>query len=115
MAATVQGKGRRQRERGDNEKRIKREEREKKGKLNEELKMKIMQKRIDKQKRKYEEKQQKVLGVQTSTSENPQMRLHSSRNVQRKTRAPAVKKASGQLVTVRVGSRAHVFSPQSFR
>ena len=34
------------RERGDNEKRIKREEREKKRKLNEELKMKRMQERI---------------------------------------------------------------------
>ena len=115
MAANVQGKGRRQRERGDNEKRIKREEREKKRKLNEELKIKITKERIDKQKRKDEEKQQKVLGVQTSTSENPQMRLHSSRNVQRNIRAPAVKKASGQLVSVRVGLSAHVVSPQSFR
>ena len=46
-------------EREDNEKRIKREEREKKRKLNEELKMKRMQERSDKQK-KDEEKQQKA-------------------------------------------------------
>ena len=44
----------------DNEKRIKREEREKKRKLNEELKMKRMQERSDKQKKKDEEKLQKV-------------------------------------------------------
>ena len=59
VAANVQGKGRRQRERED-EKRIKREEREKKRKLNEEPKMKRMQERSDKQKKKDEEKQQKV-------------------------------------------------------
>ena len=59
MAANVQGKGRRQRERED-EKRIKREEREKKRTLNEELKMKRMQERSDKQKKKDEEKQHKV-------------------------------------------------------
>ena len=60
MTANVQGKGRRQREREDNEKRIKREEREKKRKLNEELTMKRMQERSDKQKKKDEEKLQKV-------------------------------------------------------
>ena len=102
MAANVQGKGRRQIERED-EKRIKREEREKKRKLNEEPKMKRMQERSDKQKKKDEENNRKCRHVQKSTSENAQMRLHSSRNVGYKR-----KKAPGQLVRVRVGLSAHV-------
>ena len=95
MAANVQGKGRRQREREDNGKRIKREERKKKRKPNEELKMKRMQERSDKQKKKDEEKQQKA-----------QAKIHKCDCTVHETYKR--KKASGQLVRVRVGLSAHV-------
>ena len=103
MTANVQGKGRRQREREDNEKRIKREEREKKRKLNEELKMKRMHERGDKQKKKDEEKLQKV-----QACPKKHKRKSTNATAQFTKRTKERKKASGQLVRVRVGLSAHV-------
>ncbi len=96
----------RERKRDANETRIKREEREKKRKLNEELKMKRMQERSDKQKKKTEKTSRKCKHIK-KTSEDPQMRLNSSRNVPIEQYYQAVKRGSGQLVPVRVGLNVH--------